>query len=96
MALPNPANPCVQPLAPGLEMVIDRAVTAPVELADPMAMAHLPTAKSVADADVRWVNVVADASVTTTLEDTLVEGLVSLTVTFEPLTEVTEPDATPN
>ncbi len=79
----------VQPLAPGVEMTIDRAVTAPVESAVPMAVAHLPTARSAAVADVRSVKVVEEVRVTTTLEVVLVEGLVSLTVTVDPLTAVT-------
>ena len=81
----------VHPLAPGVEITIDLAVTAPVVLAVPMALAHLPTARSEAVAAVRSVNVVEEVRVTTTLEVFFVCGLVSLTVTFEPLTAVTGP-----
>jgi len=77
-------------------MEIDRAVTAPVESAVPMAVAHLPTARSPAVAEVRVVYVVDPVSVTTTLEVALVEGLVSLTVAVDPETAVTWPEAAPN
>jgi hypothetical protein len=86
----------VHPLAPGVERVIDRAVTAPVVSVVPTAEAHFPTARSEAAADWRWVKVVVEVRVTTTLEVLLVEGLVSLTVTEDPLTAVTNPDAAPN
>jgi hypothetical protein len=45
----------VQPLAPGVERLMDWAVIAPVVLALPRAIAHLPTAKSDEDADWRTV-----------------------------------------
>jgi hypothetical protein len=86
----------VHPLAPGVEMVIERAVTAPVVSAVPTALAHLPTARSVAAADWRSVKAVEEVRVTTTLETFLVVGLVSLRVTVDPLTAVTGPDAAPN
>jgi hypothetical protein len=86
----------VQPLAPGVEMVIDRAVTAPVLSAAPTADAHLPTARSVEAAASRSVKVVDEVRVTTTLVVFLVVGLVSLTVTVDPLTAVTDPEAAPN
>jgi hypothetical protein len=76
-------------------MVIERAVTAPVESAGPTAVAHLPTARSLAEAVVRWENVVDEVSVTATLEVVAVLGFFSLTVTVDPLTAVTEPDAPP-
>ena len=87
----KPSNPVVHPLAPGVEMTIDRAVTAPVELAEPMALAHFPTARSEEDAVVRSVNVVEEVSVTTTLDVFLVTESVSSTVTVDPLTAVTVP-----
>ena len=83
-------------MAPGVEMTIDLAVTAPVVPAVPMALAHFPTARSVDDAVVRSVNVVEEVRVTTTLEVALVLGLVSLRVTVDPLTALTEPLAPPN
>ncbi len=73
-----------------------RAVTAPVLLAVPTARAHCPTARADGDADPVEVKVVLAASVTTTLEVALVRGFVSATVTAEPLTAVTIPDAAPN
>lgn len=75
---------------------MDLAVTAPVVLADPMAVAHLPTARSDDVAVVRSVNVVDEVRVTVTLALFFVSGLVSLTVMVEPLTAVTAPDAPPN
>jgi hypothetical protein len=89
-------RPLAQPLAPGVEMVIDCALTAPVVPAGPTALAHLPTTRSEAEADVRWVKVVEEVRVTATLVVALVVGLVSLTVAVDPLTAVTRPDATPN
>ena len=86
----------MHPLAPGVEITIDRAVTAPVELAEPMALAHFPTARSEDDAVVRSVNVVEAVSVTVTLDVFLVAGSVSSTVTVDPLTAVTVPEAPPN
>jgi hypothetical protein len=86
----------VHPLDPAVERVMERAVMAPVVSAVPTASAHLPTARSVADAIVRAVNVVAEVRLTTTFDFFFVTGLVSLTVTFDPLTAVTEPDAAPN
>jgi len=83
-------------LAPGVEMTIDLAVTEPVVPAAPMALAHLPTARSVDAAVVRSVNVVEEVRVTTTLDVALVLGLVSLSVTVDPLTALTEPLAPPN
>ena len=62
----------------------------------PLARAHLPTARSVEDAEPVVVKVVAAVRVTTTLDVALVEGLVSVMVTANPLTEVTAPDAAPN
>jgi hypothetical protein len=82
-------------LAPGVESVIDRAVTAPVESACPTAVAHLPTARSPAEPVVRWVYVVAAVNVTATLDVFCVWGLVSLTVTVDPFTPDTEPEAAP-
>ena len=79
----KPPKPAVHPLAPGVEMVIDVAVTAPVESAVPKALAHFPTARSVAAAVCRSVNVVAAVRVTTTVDAFLVAGLVSLTVTVD-------------
>ena len=60
---------------------MDLAVTAPVVLAEPMALAHLPTARSAAVAAVRSVKVVEEVRVITTLEVFFVWGSVSLTVT---------------
>jgi len=76
-------------------MVMDDAVTAPVEFAGPMAEAHLPTARSVAEAVVRCVNVVDAVRVTTTLDVVPVRGFFSLIVTDDPLTAVTDPEAAP-
>jgi hypothetical protein len=45
----------VQPLAPGVERVIESALIAPVVLEVPLASAHLPTARSEEEADCRWV-----------------------------------------
>jgi hypothetical protein len=78
-----------------VESVIDDAVTAPVVSAGPTASAHLPTARSLAEAVVRWVKVVEDVRVTTTLDAAEVRGFFSLMVTDDPLTAVTDPDATP-
>lgn len=75
---------------------MDRAVMAPVVLAVPRAVAHLPTASALEVAVVRSVKVVDDVKVTTTLVVFFVCGLVSLTVTVEPDTAVTEPEANPN
>lgn len=75
---------------------MDRAVMAPVVLAVPRAVAHLPTASALDVAEVRSVNVVDEVRVTTTLVAFFVCGLVSLTVTVEPETAVTEPEAKPN
>jgi hypothetical protein len=83
-------------LAPGVEIVIDLAVMAPVELAVPIAWAHLPTSRSDEAAVVRSVNVVDEVKVMTMLEDALVVGLVSLTVAVVPVTEETRPEAAPN
>jgi hypothetical protein len=80
----------------GEEMAIEVAVIAPVLLAEPRAVAHLPTARSAEVAVVRWVKVVEDVSVTATVEVALVCGLVSLTSTVEPDTDVTDPLAAPN
>jgi hypothetical protein len=77
-------------------MVIERAVMAPVVLAVPRAVAHLPTARALDVAEVRSVKVVDEVRVTTTLVAFFVCGLVSLTVTVEPDTAVTEPEANPN
>ena len=77
-------------------MVIDCAVTAPVVPAGPTALAHLPTARSDADADVRSVKAVEDVKVTTTLAVPFVVRLVSVTVAVDPLTAVTGPDAAAN
>lgn len=83
-------------MAPAVEMVIDRAVTAPVESAVPMAVAHLPTARSEAAAVVRSVNTVDEVRVTTTEEVFLVWGSVAVTVAVVPFTAVTGPDADAN
>jgi len=72
------------------------AVTAPVLLAGPIARAHCPTARADEDTDPVVLKVVLPDRVTTTLEDALVRGFVSATVTEEPLTAVTIPDAAPN
>jgi hypothetical protein len=85
----------VQPFGPGVEMLIELAVTAPVESAGPTAVAHLPTTRSLDEAVVRWVKVVDEVRVTTTLEVVDVLGFFSLTVTVEPVTPVTWPDAAP-
>jgi hypothetical protein len=77
-------------------MVIDRAVTAPVLSAEPTAEAHLPTARSVEAAACRSVKVVEEVRVTTTLVVFLVVGFFSVTVTVDPLTAVTGPEAAPN
>src|SRR5580704_4444139 len=69
---------------------------APVLSAEPLARAHFPTARSVGDAEPMVVKVVAAVKVMTTLDVALVDGLVSVMVTADPLTEVTEPDAAPN
>jgi hypothetical protein len=74
-------------------MVSDVAVTAPVPLAGPTALAHLPTTRSVGDAVPVVVKAVVAVKVTTTLEVALLVGLVSLTDTVDPLTAVTDPDA---
>jgi hypothetical protein len=79
-----------------VERVIERAVTAPVESAVPTAVAHLPTARSVEAADWRSVKAVEEVRVTATLVTFLVVGLVSLTVTVDPFTAVTGPEAAPN
>lgn len=76
-------------------MLIERAVIAPVVPAWPTAVAHWPTARAAEVAVVRCVKVVEEVSVTTTLEVFFVWGLVSLTVTTDPLTAVTAPDAAP-
>src|ERR1700676_3016403 len=78
---PNRPNPVVHPLAPGVEMVIELAVTAPVVSAVPTSLAHFRTARSVEAADWRSVKAVEEVRVSTTLESFLVDGLVSLTVT---------------
>jgi hypothetical protein len=77
----------------GEEIEIELAVIAPVLLAGPTAWAHLPTARSEDDAEVRSMKVVEAVRVTTTLEVARVRGLVSETLTVEPDTEVTEPEA---
>jgi hypothetical protein len=77
-------------------MVMVFAVTAPVELAVPKAEAHFPTARSEELAVVRSVKVVDEVRVTTTGVLFLVAKSVSLTVTDEPFTAVTCPDAAPN
>jgi hypothetical protein len=89
-------KPVLHPSAPAVEMVMDRADTAPVVSAVPRALAHLPTARSVAAADSLWVKTVVGRRVTETAEDFLVVRLVSVIVTSEPLTAVTEPDAAAN
>lgn len=75
---------------------MDVAATAPVLSAVPLARAHLPTARSVEVAGPVIEMVVAEVKVTTTLDVALVDGLVSLTVTVEPLTAVTAPEAAAN
>jgi hypothetical protein len=90
---PKPPNPVLQLPETGDESEIELAVTAPVLPAVPTAVAHLPTARSEEDAEVRWVKVVDAVRVTTTLAAALVRGLVSETLTVEPETEVTEPEA---
>jgi hypothetical protein len=83
-------------LAPGVEIVIVCAVTAPVLSAVPTAWAHLPTARSEGVAEVRSVKVVLEVRVTTTLVVCLVVGFDSLMVTVEPPAAVTRPDAAAN
>lgn len=75
---------------------MDVAVTAPVESAVPKELAHLPTARSEDVADWRSVKVVDEVRLTTTLVVFVVRGMDSLTVTLEPSTPVTSPEATPN
>ncbi len=79
----------------GAEMVSELAVTAPVESAVPTARAHWPTTMADAVAVTVVVNVVVPVRVTVTLDVFLVCGSVSLTVTVDPLTAVTWPDAAP-
>lgn len=71
------------------------AVTAPVLLAVPSARAHWPTTMAAAVAVWVVVNVVVPVRVTVTLDAFLVCGSVSLTVTTDPDTAVTWPEAAP-
>ena len=77
-------------------MVIDVAAIAPVLSAVPLARAHLPTARSVGVAVPVVVKVVVEVRVTTTDDVAWVDGLVSLTVTADPSTAVTDPVAAAN
>ena len=72
---PNPPNPVVQLPETGADSEIELAVIAPVLLAVPTAWAHLPTARSEDDAEVRSVKVVEPVRVTTTLAAALVRGI---------------------
>ena len=76
--------------------MIDVAAIAPVLPAVPLARAHLPTARSAEDPVPVVVKVVVDVNVTASDVVALVEGLVSLTVTVDPLTAVTTPEAALN
>jgi len=80
----------------GAETVSVVAVMAPVAPAVPTARAHCPTA--IADGPVICVvvNVVVPVSVTVPVDVACVRGLVSWTVTVDPLTAVTCPVAAPN
>ena len=82
-------------MAPGVLILIEVAVMAPVVSADPRAWTHLPTARSVAAAASVWVKVVMLLTSTVREVTALVVGLVELTTMVEPLTEVTLPDAPP-
>ncbi len=98
-APPPPArkpNPDEHPFAPGTDTVIDCAVTAPVLSAGPIARAHWPTTRS--DGEPGWVsvNVVVGVRVTTTEVVAWVAGFVCETVTADPETAVTGPEAAPN
>lgn len=75
---------------------MDVAATAPVLSAAPVARAHLPIARSVGEAVPVVEKVVVGVRVTTTLVVALVDGSVSLTVTVDPVTAVTDPDAAAN
>ena len=79
----------------GAEMVIVVAVMAPVVSVAPLARAHCPTTMAAAVAVTVVENVVVPVNVTATLEDFPVIGLASSTVTTDPLTAVTWPDAAP-
>jgi hypothetical protein len=92
---PGRPKPLEHPVDEAADRLIEVAVTAPVLSAEPTARAHLPTARSAEVAVALTVNVVAEVRVTTTLEVALVVGSVSLTVTVEPSTAVTRPEAAP-
>jgi hypothetical protein len=79
----------------GAEIVSSWAVIAPVLSAAPVARAHCPTTMAAAVPVWVVVNVVEEVRVTVTDEDVFVWGLVSSTVTCEPDTAVTWPDAAP-
>src|ERR1700730_15094175 len=95
-APPRRPNPLEQPLAPGVLMLMEVAVIAPVVSADPRAWTHLPTARSVAAAAAVWVKVVELLTATVRGVTALVVGLGAWPSMAEPLTEVTLPVAPPN
>ena len=92
---PRKPNPVAQDPLVGVDRVRLVAVMAPVVPAGPMARAHWPTTIAAALAVVVVVNVVVPVSVTATVDVFCVRGLVSWTVTVEPVTPVTRPVAAP-
>jgi hypothetical protein len=60
---PKPPKPVLQPLGPGLLMVMDFAVMVPVLLAGPMARAHWPTTAAALVAGTVWVTVAEEPRV---------------------------------
>ena len=90
LAPPNaPRNPPTHPFGPGELIEIDRAVTAPVLSAGPIAWTHLPTARSDGEAGSSTSNVVDAVVVTVTWAVAEVRGSVAVTVMTSPLTEAT-------
>jgi hypothetical protein len=59
-----PPKPVRQPLAPGLLIVMDFAVIAPMLLAGPTALAHWPTTAAALVAGTVWVTVAETGRVT--------------------------------
>ena len=102
---PKPPKPALQPVGPAVLMVMDFAVIAPVLLAEPIAVAHLPTTAAALVAPTVWVTVAEAGRVTVMV---LALGAVvepvwraplrrtPLTRTVEPDTEVTVPVALAN
>jgi len=62
--LPLPPKPVRQPLGPGVLIVMDFAVMAPVLSAGPMALAHWPTTAAALVAGTVWVTVAEAGRVT--------------------------------